>query len=600
MEVTRIFDLLPWYKELCPDKQDAICGKDEDVWNKYSTDEFIEKTNNLSYGLLDLGIKRGDNIASITFNRPEWNILDMGVQQIGAIHIPIYPTISDSDYQYILNHAEVKYIFVSGEEMFRRIKHIIPKVPSLKAIYTFKDLFGVQHLNELIDKGKENPQPEKLEEIKNSIKPDDLVTIIYTSGTIGTPKGAMLTHGNILSNCMAVAHIPPFGPEHRALSFLPICHIYERMMNYTLLYKGLSMYYVSNIAHVADQLKEINPHVMTTVPRLLERVYDKIMAKGRALTGIKKQMFFWAHNIGMKYDIGREKELIYGAKLKLARKLVFSKWKAAFGENLDIIVSGGAALQPRLNRIFWAVGLRILEGYGLTETSPVIAVSDFSTNGIKFGTVGPVLRGVKVKIAEDGEILVKGPNVMNGYYKAPELTREVFDEEGWFHTGDVGHITPEGQLKITDRKKVIFKTSFGKYIAPQIIENKFKESPFIDQIMVVGANQKFAGAIIVPNFEHLQSWCDVKGIDCNNYSDMVNLPVIKKRIDEEVKKYNNSFGEYERIKKYALVDHEWSVEGGQLSATLKVRRSHLAKEYVHLINQIFSNGNNNNSERISD
>ncbi len=591
MEVTRIFDLLPKYKELCPHKPDAIAGKDDGEWIKYSTDEFIEKSNNLSYGLMKIGVEKGDKIASITFNRPEWNILDMGIQQTGAIHIPIYPTISDSDYQYILNHAEVKYIFVSGEEMHRRIKHIVPKVPSLKAIYTFKDLFGVQHLDELIELGRENPEPGKLEEIKDSINPDDLVTIIYTSGTTGTPKGAMLTHNNIVSNFKAVSYIPPYGPEHRALSFLPICHIYERMMNYALLYLGLSMYYVSNIAHVAEQLKEINPDVMTTVPRLLERVYDKIMAKGRALKGIKRQLFFWAHNIGMKYEIGREKELIYGTKLRVARKLVFSKWKAAFGENLDIIVSGGAALQPRLNRIFWAVGLRILEGYGLTETSPVIAVSDFSPNGIRFGTVGPVLRGVKAKIAEDGEILVKGPNVMQGYYKAPELNKEVFDDEGWFHTGDIGHITPEGQLKITDRKKVIFKTSFGKYIAPQVIENKFKESPFIDHIMVIGANQKFAAALIVPNFEYLKSWCDVKEVNYTNNTEMIKSPIIKKRIDDEVNHYNQKLGDYERIKKYALLDHEWSIRDGQLSATLKVRRTHISKEYKDLITNIYSNNN---------
>jgi len=592
MEVTRIFDLMPWYKELCPEKSDAIAGKDEGKWIKYSTDEFIENSNNLSYGLLKLGVKKGDKIASITHNRPEWSILDIALHQIGAVHIPIYPTISDNDYHYILNHAEVKYIFVAGKEMYRRIKHIIPDIPSLKAIYTFKNLFGLQHLSELIKLGRDNPQPDQLEEIKKTISPDDLATIIYTSGTTGKPKGVMLTHNNIISNFIAVSYIPPFGPEHRALSFLPICHIYERIMNYTLLYKGLSIYYVANIAQVADYLKEVHPHVMTTVPRLLERVYDKIMAKGRALKGIKRQLFFWAHNIGMKYDIGREKELIYGTKLKIARKLVFSKWKAAFGDNLDIIVSGGAALQPRLNRIFWAVGLRIIEGYGLTETSPVIAVSDFTPNGLKFGTVGPVLRGVQVKIAKDGEILVKGPNVMKGYFKNPELTNEVFDEEGWFHTGDVGHITPEGQLKITDRKKVIFKTSFGKYIAPGVIENKFRESPFIDQIMVVGANQKFAGAIIVPNFEHLKSWCNVKEINYTNNSEMIKSPIIKKRIDEEVKHYNQNFGEYERIKKYELVDHEWTIQDGQLSATLKVRRTHVSDKYQHLIKKIYTNNSN--------
>jgi long-chain acyl-CoA synthetase len=452
-EITRIFDLLERYEHLCPDKTDALAGKDEGVWKSYSTREFREISDNISYGLLKLGVGKGDKIASITFNRPEWTMLDMGVQQTGAVHIPIYPTISDQDYEYILKHAEVSYIFVAGEEMYRRIKDIVPRLPGLKAVYTFKNLFGVQHLNEVIQLGKENQVPEKLQQIKESIKPDDLVTIIYTSGTTGVPKGVMLTHGNIISNILAASYIPPFGPEHRAMSFLPLCHIYERMMNYMLIYKGLSMYYVSNMGLIAESLKEVNPHVFTTVPRLLEKVYDKIIAKGRSLKGIKKAIFFWANNVGLNYEYQKEKRNpVYALKLKIARKLVFSKWKEALGKNLDIVVSGGAALQPRLNRVFWAVGIRILEGYGLTETSPVIAVNDFGPNGLKFGTVGPILKNIQVKIAEDGEILVKGPSVMQGYFKDEQLTREVIDEDGWFHTGDIGRIEPEGQLRITDRK----------------------------------------------------------------------------------------------------------------------------------------------------
>ena len=591
MEVTRIFDLLERYANLCPGKPDALAGKEEGEWKKYSTEQWKENSINLSYGLLKLGIAKGDKVASITFNRPEWNILDMGVQQAGAIHIPIYPTISDNDYEYILKHAEVKYVFVSGEEMFRRIKHIVPNIPTIKAIYTFRNLFGVQHLNELIQLGKDNPQPEKLQAIMDTIKPEDLATIIYTSGTTGTPKGVMLSHYNILSNVDAVKHIPPYGPGHRAMSFLPLCHIYERMMNYTLLYKGLSMYYVSNMGTIGESIKEINPYVFTTVPRLLEKVYDKIMVKGRSLKGIKKVIFFWANSVGMNYEIGKEKRNpIYGMKLRLARKLVFSKWREALGSNLDIIVSGGAALQPRLNRVFWAVGLRIIEGYGLTETSPVIAVNNFEPNGIRFGTVGPVLKNTNVKIAQDGEILVKGPGVMMGYYKDPELTAEVIDAEGWFHTGDIGRIEPEGQLRITDRKKVIFKTSFGKYIAPQVLENKFKESPFIDQIMVIGENQKFAAALIVPDFNHLKSWCMVKDIEYTNNAEMLAIPRIRKRFQKEVSRYNQSFGDWERIQKFELIDHEWSVETGELSATLKVRRSHVSLVYNHLIEKIFSNG----------
>jgi long-chain acyl-CoA synthetase len=590
-EITRIFDLLERYEHLCPDKTDALAGKDEGVWKTYSTKEFREISDNISYGLLKLGVGKDDKIASITFNRPEWTMLDLGIQQTGAIHIPIYPTISDQDYEYILQHAEVTYIFVAGEEMYRRIKDIVPKIPGLKAIYTFKNLFGVQHLNEIIQLGKDNPQPEKLQKIKDTIGPDDLVTIIYTSGTTGVPKGVMLSHDNIISNIHATSHIPPFGPEHRAISFLPLCHIYERMMNYMLLYKGLSMYYVTNMGLIAESLREVNPHVFTTVPRLLEKVYDKIIAKGRSLKGVKKAIFFWATSVGLDYEYQKEKRNpVYALKLKIARKLVFSKWKEALGKNTDIVVSGGAALQPRLNRIFWAVGIRVLEGYGLTETSPVIAVNDFSSNGIKYGTVGPVLKNTLVKIAEDGEILVKGPGVMKGYFKDEELTREVIDEDGWLHTGDIGRIEPEGQLRITDRKKLIFKTSFGKYIAPQVLENKFKESPFIDQILILGENQKFAAALIVPDFNHLKNWCAVKEIPYTTNSEIVAFPRIRKRYQKEVDHYNKFFGDYERIMKFELLDHEWGVETGELSATLKLRRSHLLQLYEPIIHKIFNSG----------
>jgi long-chain acyl-CoA synthetase len=589
MEVTRLFDIPARYAQLCPGKTDALAGRDEKGgWRTYTTEEYVNNSNYISYGLMKLGVKKGDKIASITPNRPEWNFLDMGIQQVGGVHIPIYPTISDSDYAYILEHAEVTYVFVAGEELLGRIKHIVESIPSIKGVYTFRQIADVPHLDELIELGKKNQKPEALQAIKDAILPDEMVTIIYTSGTTGTPKGVILTHNNILSNVMGVRDIPPFGPEHRALSFLPICHIYERTLNYTFLYKGISMYYLGNMALIGDSIREIHPHVFSAVPRLLEKVYDKIIAKGRALTGVKKAIFFWANNVALAFDFDKGKRNpVYGLQLKIANKLVLSKWKAALGNNLDIVVSGGAALQPRLARVFWALGVRVIEGYGLTETSPVVAVGNFEPGGLKFGTVGPPLKNVTVKIAEDGEILVKGPNVMVGYYKDPELTAEVIDEDGWFHTGDIGRIEPEGQLRITDRKKMIFKTSFGKYIAPQVIENKFKESAFIDQLMVIGENQKFAGALIVPDFAHLKAWCQIKEIPYTTNAEMLAMPRIRKRFEKEVKFYNESFGDWERIVKFELIDHDWTVEGGHLSATLKVRRGHLIQVYAEQINKIF-------------
>jgi len=588
MSVKRLFDLLTHYNELWPANQKVLSGKDNGVWINYSISDFIEKSNNVSYGLLELGVQKGDKIASITFNRPEWNFIDMGIQQIGAIHIPIYPSISDSDYKYILHHAEVKYIFVAGEEMYRRIKHIVSEIPSLKAIYTFKDLHGIEHLNELIELGAKNQDPEKLQTIKNSITEDDIPTIIYTSGTTGHPKGVVLQHKNIISNFLAASYIPPFPAGSRAMSFLPICHIYERMLNYLYLYMGYSIFYSDNIANVAEHIKEVKPVIMGTVPRLLEKIYDKIVANGRKLKGIKRAIFFWALYNGHKYELYGANGWYYEMKLKVMRKLVFSKWKQALGENLDLIASGGAALQPRLARIFWAAGFRVLEGYGLTETSPVIAISTLDPNCVKFGTVGPVLRGVQVKIACDGEILVKGPGLMKEYYKEPEMTKDAIDSDGWFHTGDMGIIDDDHLLKITGRKKELFKTSFGKYIAPQLIENKLKESPFIDNIIVLGENQKFAAALIVPDFQHLKNWCKGKGISYTTDSEMIKLPRIIKRFLKEIKKYNEELGDTEKIMRFELMDSEWTIESGELTATLKLRRTFINKNHTEAIKKLFS------------
>ena len=586
-DVTRLFDLLPHYLQSFKPKDDVLAGKDNGKWIKYSITDYISHADHISYGLLHLGIKPGDNIATISGSRPEWNLVDMGIQQAGAIHVPIYPTISENDYKYILDHAGVKVIFISGREIYRKIEHLITDLPGIIAVYAFKETEGVQQLEELISLGRQNPQPEKVESIKASIKPDDLATIIYTSGTTGNPKGVMLTHQNIISNFKAVKDIPPVGEDGRALSYLPLCHIYERMLVYMYQYLGISVYYAESPVTVGDNLREIQPDIFTTVPRLLEKVYEKIINSGRKLKGIKKMIFFWAVNVGMHYELNNARGPYYTLKLKIARKLVFSKWQEALGGKLKVIVSGGAALQPRLAHIFWAAGIPVLEGYGLTETSPVIAVNTFEENGVKFGTVGPVLKNTHVKIAEDHEILCKGPGVMLGYYKEPELTAEAIDSEGWFHTGDLGRIESEGHLKITGRKKELFKTSFGKYVSPEMIENNLKESEFIDALMVVGENQKYAAAIVVPDFAHLRSWCQIKGIPYTSNKEMIELERIKKRFHKEIHKYNKHLGATEQIKSFELLPTEWTVDSGELTATLKLRRSLISERYKTEIEKLF-------------
>ncbi len=587
-EVTRLFDILPHYAKSFKPKDDVLAGKDNGNWIKYSIADYISHADNISYGLLKLGIQPGDNVATISGSRPEWNLVDMGIQQAGAIHVPIYPTISESDYKYILEHAEVKVIFVSGRDTFRKIEHLLSDLKGLVAIYAFKDTEGVKRLDDLITLGSENPQPEKIQGIKDSILPGDLATIIYTSGTTGNPKGVMLSHYNIISNFMAVRDIPPIGEEGRALSYLPLCHIYERMLVYLYQYLGISVYYAENPATVGDNLREIKPDILSTVPRLLEKVYERIISSGRKLTGIKKMIFFWAVNVGMRYELNGARGPYYALRLKVARKLVFSKWQEALGGKLKVIVSGGAALQPRLAHVFWAAGIPVLEGYGLTETSPVIAVNNFEKGGVKFGTVGPVVKNTTVAIAEDHEILVKGPGLMLGYYKEPALTAAAIDSEGWFHTGDLGQMEPEGQLKITGRKKEIFKTSFGKYVSPEMVENMLKESIFIDALMVVGENQKYAAAIIVPDFVHLRSWCQIKAIPYTTNAEMIALERIQKRFHKEIHKYNRHLGATEQIKAFGLLGTEWTVDSGELTATLKLRRTLVNERYKTDIEKLFN------------
>ncbi|MEI6748274.1 MAG: long-chain fatty acid--CoA ligase [Bacteroidota bacterium] len=591
MEITRIFDLLPYYAEKFLPKDDVLACKENGDWKKFSLQQYTEAANNISYGLLALGVNPGDKIASITNNRPEWNFLDMGIMQVGAIHVPIYPTISESDYLTILNHAEVKYIFVSGEELLRKIQNIIADIPSIKEVFSIKPVNGNRQLSDLILIGKNQPQPKLLEEIKTSIHTDELVTLIYTSGTTGIPKGVMLSHQNIISNFKGVSYIPTFGEEGKALSFLPLCHIYERMLNYLYQYLGISIYYAESLATITENIREIKPDMMCCVPRLLEKIYDKILSAGKKQKGIKKMIFFWALNLGLRFEPGEKKNWWYMAKHKIAEKLVFVKWREALGGNFKIIVSGGAAIQPRIMRVFWAAGLPVYEGYGLTETSPVIATTSSIPNGLKVGTVGPPIKEATVKIAEDGEILCKGPGIMLGYYKDETLTNQVIDTDGWFHTGDIGHIEKEGQLRITGRKKEIFKTSLGKYIAPDLIENILKESAFIDNLMVVGENQKFAGALIVPDFNHLRSWCLIKNIEYASDMEMITLPQIRKRYLKEIHKYNKQLGTTEQIKKFELLPTEWTLTSGELSPTLKLKRSFITKKYCDILNKMFDTEN---------
>lgn len=586
MEVTRLFDLLTHIKDKFPQKEDILAGKENGKWVTHSIDDYIDTARDISYGLLRLGVKKGDKIATISHNRPEWNMLDMAVLQIGAIHVPIYPTISESDYNYILEHSEVKYVFVAGKELLRKIEHIVPKIPAIKGLYTFKKIDEAKHLKELIDLGRANPAPEELEKLKADVSAGDIATIIYTSGTTGNPKGVMLTHNNIISNIMALYHIFPLDETCKGVSYLPLCHVYERTNIYIFHYLGVSVYYAENMGTIADNIREVKPEILTTVPRLLEKVYDKILDKGSKLKGMKRTIFNWAVRLAGKYEL-TGKGPLYQMQLNLADKLVFTKWRDALGGKLRVVVSGGAALQPRLGKIFTAAGIPVLEGYGLTETSPVIAVNTLFKGGTKFGTVGIPIKNVEVKIADDGEILCKGPNVMTGYYKQPDMTREAIDAEGYFHTGDMGAFEPEGHLKITGRKKEIFKTSLGKYISPQLLENKFKESPFIDNIVVLGENQKYAAALVVPDFVHLKSWCEAKGLTFYANADMIKIPEVITRYKKEITQYNKNFGNTEKIQRFELLDHEFSIETGELTANLKTKRRFITEHYANEIEKLF-------------
>ena len=586
MEVTRLFDILENYLIKYPDQDTALACKREGVWLKFSIQEYVELTNNISYGMIELGIVPGDKVGIVSSNRPEWNMIDFATMQIGAISIPIYPTITREDYRHILNHAEMKMIFIEGKELRNKLKPILPEVKTLKEIYTFVDQGEeFNYLEQLIELGKKHPQPDRLAKLKTAVQPSDLATIIYTSGTTGNPKGVMLSHSNILTNVKKLSVIPSKW-NNRALSFLPLCHAYERMLVYLYQYLGMSVYYAESLGTIAENIKEIKPTMMSCVPRLLEKIYDKLYLSGKKLPVASKIIYYWAFNLATKFQL-EDRDWWYTIQYKLAERLIYSKWRTAIGGNFDIVVSGGSAIQPHIASFFSAIGMPVFEGYGLSETSPVIAVSQRVKNGRKFGTVGLPLDGVEVKLGERDEIMCRGHNVMLGYYKDPELTAQVIDAEGWFHTGDTGKFTPQGQLVITGRLKSIFKTSFGKYVNPQAIESKFTESPFIENMIVLGENKKFAGALISPDFMYLKSWCKKHKISYTNNVEMIEHPLVAKRIQEEVKRYNQFFGDFEQLKRYLLVSEEWTPALDFLSPTLKIKRNNIEAFYADKIEKIF-------------
>ncbi|MDP2040905.1 MAG: long-chain fatty acid--CoA ligase [Algoriphagus sp.] len=580
MKLTRLFDLIP-HQISTYDKEVALARKEEGIWKTYSSRELKRIVDNLSLAFITSGINPGEKVAIISENRPEWNFVDLALQQIGAISVPMYPTITSDDYAYIFDHAEVKMIFVGDKEIYTKAA----EVAADRQLYSFDQIKGVEHWSALEQKG-ESGDLAKLEELKEHVKSEDLFTIIYTSGTTGKPKGVMLSHSNVLSNVLSVSNTmtPPPGIS-KVLSFLPLCHIYERTGSYCFIYMGFSIYYAENMDKIGENLKEVQPHVFNTVPRLLEKVYDKIVAKGYELTGIKKNLFFWALNLGLKYDPAADMGGWYDFQLKLANKIIFSKWREALGGNVMQINSGASALQPRLARVFWAAGIKVCEGYGLTETSPVVSASVGNYDEIRIGYVGKIVKDVQVKIAEDGEILVKGPNVMQGYYKEPEMTAEVL-KNGWFHTGDIGELDGE-YLKITDRKKEMFKTSGGKYIAPQVMENKFKESPLIEQLIVVGDGKNYPSALIVPSFDGLKEYCRRKDIPYLSDSEMISNSEILEKYQSEIDGLNKYFGKWEQIKRFKLLDKPWGIDSGELTPTMKLKRKVIHQKFSKEIESIY-------------
>ncbi|HAQ69524.1 MAG TPA: long-chain fatty acid--CoA ligase [Flavobacteriales bacterium] len=586
MEVTRLFDIPYFQLEKFP-QDDSLAAKVDGKWVKTSTKSFVDQAMMVSKALVEAGIKPNDKVSMISNNRPEWNIVDVGIQMSGAISVPIYPTISPKDYEYILNDAEVKICFVSSTDLLDKVNEVKDNVPSLRLIVSFEKINGTEHFSDFKARG-EKTSTEDIESRKAAIKASDLATLIYTSGTTGNPKGVMLSHNNIVSNVIGSRERIPCDENAKAVSFLPLCHVYERMVLYLFMYTGVSVYYAESMDTIGDNIREVQPQVFTAVPRLLEKVFDKIMTKGSELTGIKRSLFFWAVALAENWKPYGENGAWYEFKLGIANKLIFNKWREALGGNVEVIASGSAALQPRLASIFCAAQIPILEGYGLTETSPVASVNSFVDRGFMLGTTGRKLHNVEIKIAEDGEILIKGPNVMMGYYNQPELTRQVLSEDGWFSTGDIGTLVDGQYLKITDRKKEIFKTSGGKYVAPQPMENTYKSSRFIDQIMVIGENQKHPAALIVPDLDFCKDWCNRKGYNCQSQADLSTNEKLKQRIWEEIDKMNQGYGKFEQVKKIELCESAWAIDSGELTPSLKLKRKFIMAKYAHLVDKIYT------------
>ncbi|MBK5207980.1 MAG: long-chain fatty acid--CoA ligase [Flavobacteriaceae bacterium] len=587
-EVTRLFDFA-YYQLEKYNLEKAFSTKYNGKWVSTSTQEYIDKANAISRGLLRLGVKPGDKIAVISSaNRTEWNILDIGVLQIGAINIPIYPTISEEEYKYIFNHAEVSYCFLSDQVLYDKAISVKNDVVTLKEIYSFEEIEGCKNWEEILTLGKDESNQPEVEALKDGINPYDLATIIYTSGTTGKPKGVMLSHNNIVSNVLdSFPRMPLALGTTRTLSFLPVCHVFERMLHYLYQYSGTEIYFAESIEKLGENIKETNPNLMSVVPRLLEKIYDGIIAKGSELKGIKRILFYWAVELGLKYQPYGKNGWWYEQQLAVANKLIFVKWREALGGNLTTMVSGSAALQPRLTSVFSAAKMIIMEGYGLTETSPVVSVNMYKDHMFKIGTVGKPIGNVEVKIAEDGEILVKGPNIMLGYYKDPEKTASVMTGD-YFHTGDKGEIDADGFIKITGRKKEIFKTSGGKYIVPALLENVMKQSRFIEQIVVIGEGQKMPAAIVQPNFEFLRNWAKLHHEPIlQNNKDLIQNPIIIARIQEEIDLGNKNFGKWEMIKRFELTPEVWGIDNGLLTPTMKPKRDEIISRYKHLYNKIF-------------
>jgi long-chain acyl-CoA synthetase len=589
MNVERTFDLLDRYKESFM-KEDALCSKQNGVWVKYSSDYYIDYSCKFSYGLLDIGIIKGDRIITVSNNRPEWNFVDMGMSMIGVIHVPVFTSLSSADYQYIINHCEAKLILVSDKKMYNIVRPAVAASGQQVPIYSFDEIDGVKYWKEIIEAGKLSALKHKqtVETIKNTISPDDFASLIYTSGTTGKAKGVMLTHRNMVSNFLSAASVFKLRPEDKFLSILPLCHVGGRLGNYQTQYSGASIYYAENMGSIAINMAEIKPDGFDAVPRVLEKFYDVIISKGNKLGGIKKKLFFWAVDLGLKYKPFGENGWLYERKLKIANKLIFSKWRQALGGNIRIVGCGGASLQSRLERIFWAAGIKILNMYGLTETSPIITINRTEKGNVRLGSVGTVIKGVEIKIAADGEILCKGPNVTPGYYKDTELTRQAFDKDGWFHTGDIGTIEDGKFLMVTDRKKEIFKLSNGKFIAPQIIENVFKESVIIDQIMVIGEHEKFASALISPNFKYFDDdWKISNKIVFSDHEELIQHPAVQSFFSAEIETLNKKLSPPERLNRFRLVQDEWTPATGELSPTLKLKRQFIQNKYKELISQIY-------------